>query len=735
MNHGVKSLICLVLLTSNAAIAGWNTNAWPSESSYRIPVATNRPSPTNVWGKALDEDQEFTFITTDPSTNIVNTNTFFWRQGGFLLDVPQLWPWDTYVGLQERYRVLKQGTNVWDAREAAMTFKPSFYRDDRTNLLAFKEWIDDNLSSFVDQGYSSGGTYDSYFAQYTDWEWITEYRYTTNEPCAEPQYNITQVSYWQPTGHPESFPMLTKERLVALADLPRQQGTVTTNTYTADVPGWFACQTNVYIVSNHTFTVTNTTPVTRTWFDYTPYRDFGGWGQGLSNQVSGKWRFDLSDYWRAETQEWAIVDSVDNIHAVRFDPSTNSAGTITQALFTLARIYTLGTNDYPISTNVVSVYSPCQTNAISPAISITVTSPAYSVVVSNYSSTFGTTNGVTNIIFTAAYTNAVTITNNFAAEMNLIATNTTEADYGYSKMQAVLSNLAWTAVDIPAPANGQDWAGAGCNSLAIDNSNWGVVTDPASGWPYGVKQAASVFAGSPPVIKDCFDSDAPPQYGDDSCQEYIECAEYIILNAGCYYVSGEAWSGASYGFSCEEMYNEGRALHWVSSEQIPASGFVQFTEPTVILIKYASGCRPIFAPGEERSYEGLAIQRGTYTPTACELTNNVDCDSYDPYTYAYNYAKRAASITNSALSSGLSASRDIYLVAENPFDSSRQPDDDGFTLPLKNTFALFETVTTPDAYSITTFTTTTRPLQSNTIESKGYRVTGGLELRKWDFEY
>lgn len=714
MNHGVKSLICLVLLTSSSALAGWDARAWPSVNHYRIAVPSQWPKPDNIWGEAIDEDQPFRFITTDPSTNFTE-NGNYWRNGGFGVDVPQIWAWDTYMALQERYRALEQGTNIWNAREAAMPFKPSFYRDDRANLIAFKAWIEGNLSSFVDQSLASGGTYDDYFSQYTDWQWVTTYTITTNaDPCIIPvelRYTITTNRFWEPTSRPESFPMLTRDKLSTIVGLP-QQVTMTTNTYTSDVPGWFACQTNVHTVSNHTFTVTNST-ISRTWFDYTPYRDFGGWGQGLPNQVSGKWRFELSDYWRAETQVWAIADTVDNPYMARFDPSSNEVGVVTQAIFSLYRHWTVATNNIAITTNKVLVISPCLTNQLSPAITITVTNPAYSVVVSNYSSSVVLFNGLTNIVFSRVYTNAATITNNFAAEFELIAANTTEADYGYKYMRSIMSNLAWTTADSytgnsTSAANRGIWYGEGCGESQTDSASWDRTSMDTSGYPSGVKDSYEVGAGAQRQPPECTE---PPTGGENDCDSYR--VAYVLLPEGCYRVE-EKYTDIS---DCSSYYSG----PWKMRGSINVSVPTEFLALRGQCGGFESGRCPV---------EFLVEYR--YMPTACEL-GDVACYERP---YIYQYRRNSQSMQFAGTPPGLSATRAFYLSAEHPFYPDLAPDNEaGWSGTLTKTFSQYIASTETGTFNLSDFHSSSKPFASNNLEKRGWQVTGVLELRKWKFGY
>lgn len=659
------------------------------------------------------------------------------------LDVPHIWAWDTYAALQERYRALNQEsmmivtttnrvdnqdvvtdhlvltTNVWNPREASMFFKPEFYRNERQNLIAYKEWIAGNLGRFVDHSQSSDGTFDEYFDQFVSWQWVTTYTVTTNaDPCilpVEDRYQITTNRFWEPTKRPDDFPMMDKESLVVLAGLPHQQGAVTTITYTAHVPGWFACDTNVFIASNHTFTVTTTTAMTRTWFDYTPYRDFGGWGQGLSNQVSGVWRFNLRDYWRPETQTWAIADSVANPFMVRFDPSTNEVGIVTSAVFSIFRHWTEGTNNFPQTINGVRVLSPCLADQISPRITITVTNPAYSVTFTNYSAAINLPNGSTAIVFSAVYTNAIVITNNFAAELELIATDTTEADYGYKFMRQAVSNLSWTAhndyANSTSAAYRGQWNGGGCALGQTDTAPWIYSETNSFGFPSGVKESGSLSL--PPIPDDGCEVFVPPPDFSGDCEF---SARYTILEPGCYIGTGTFIGDAGV---CDFSVFPSRTFGGVT---------VTVTGP---YLTYFEVCCP--------DGGGVKVTR-TYKRSACLDVDYGDCDFRDnngaPIGHFYGYKRNSQVIQFNALPPGLLASRAIYFIGTKPFDQDDQPDNEsGWQGTLLNTYSQYVTTQETGIYSLNDFHKNTRPFGGSALEIKGWQITGALELRKWDFEY
>ena len=440
MKSGARSLIFLALFICNNSLATWDSSSWPSESSYRIATPTNYLTATNfsakkhvdVWSQfsttnfipittnatpngwdnlisspALDVDNTnatHTFTNTywtdaqvSPSTSITfnwtstnyytNSQTFMHEDVTNYLtnilfavtsidsipwkfDVQWMWEFDTQQALQERWRILN-GTN--DFQETApTTIKPSLFKSRRDNLVGYKSFINSSLSNFVDKGAaSSNGNFDSYFSTPSSSLWAN--------------VSITSNANWTWTNIyiPEEFPRLSVQSLIDnVSGFPY---TETTQIVTNDVEGWFAGSNGVETVSNYVYTTTN---FSTKWFTYTPFRDWGGWGPGVSNPQPFVLEIPI-DFLTTGSNNYTATDACSNSIPYYTTAVTNTNGIITD--MTLVLHYD--------NTNLLSSFS---------------------------------------------FTNATTHTNSGTCTNDFLDVGFTEADYGYKHMKAVLNLMAWT---------------------------------------------------------------------------------------------------------------------------------------------------------------------------------------------------------------------------------------------------------------------------------------------------
>lgn len=667
-------------------------------------------------------------------------------------DIPQIWAWDTYMALQERYRALMRTDAVWSSRQAPMLFKPCFYREDRANLVGYKDWIAANVGSFVDTSYADAeGTFDGYFNTPTDWEWHEDIQPEVNGEidCGE-QDRVEAVSRfsWRPTGSPENFPMLTREKLVRLAGLPYEPGIVTTNTYTADVPGWFLGDTNTLLLEDATFTVVVTSAISRTWFDYTPYRDFGGWGQGLSEVTTGEWRFDLSRNWFNATQTWAFVDVVGASYLARFQPVEVAADTVTvlRATFTLFRQYSTSTINHPAQTTSIQVTSPVATP--SPPITIPRSIPAYTEIITNYSANpAGGSGFITSVVFVMEYTNAVIITNNFAAELQLIATGSHEREYGYKQMPAVMEQLIWTdggdagTCGDALPASPTElcssagyWRGYGKNDVQTDNSTWIHETTNCSSYPYARKIAFSSSAEDwLEPVDECDVADHPdpnnPEVGSDCTVEYFQISpgiEYLV-GSRCFERTVDLYNDPDW--ETQDCYDRPPVFSpWAMLPAgIPCGSYI---------VQRSKKCCIHYPPPYVNEIvfswfvcEFMYIPIGT-----CGVNNPFPSTETDNYNWGYDRNSQTLFWNN--IATHVPSDRACYISA-NGLDAGEQPDNESFfTSSVTRKLRQYSSgVSSQDEHTETSFCSSTKPFASNTIETRGWFMTEAKLLLKWQFNY
>jgi hypothetical protein len=347
-----------------ADLTASDRSSWP---------ATNTASSTYSWsGNTVTTE----LTSTISAENVTNLN----------LDVQWIWTYDTQQALRERWQMLNP-TNDFVA-DAPDSLKPTVFgwkknatyntnKDQRNNLVEFKSYINSILSSFVDiNEANTNGNYDTFFetpSRFSDenkgWVWSDTSFDGTNDT-------------WVFTNMPSSLPVLTLQSFCEnIAEFPHEVvSTVVTNT----VDGWKIGNYSVY----QTNTVHTNTTYTKTWFDYTPYRDLGGWADGVSGVQTGTHRFTIS----------MVV----------------------------------------YATNLVEIWDACGDSMYYDLTSNTNTN---GVVTSVDLEIF---DSQTNSLYSAAYTNATVYTNTVVCTNSNIAAGFNEGDYGYSVMQGVISNLVWT---------------------------------------------------------------------------------------------------------------------------------------------------------------------------------------------------------------------------------------------------------------------------------------------------
>lgn len=497
----------IVLSTNAPADEVWTNTFWTD-------IQTDVPSNTwSTWGSTNTITNVTEWVT------IIETNTFVTNtitievyrtvepvNIEWDLDVQWIWAFDTHQSLEERWRVLDwvdtpyavtvtntvpppTTTNTYYPRSSTNDFvpsgpndlKPTLYKDERVNLVNFKDWIESNMDRFVDINYATNDSLDAYFEtpSVTNWVWTD-----TDEPLDGT--NDTWVSEVVP---PSTFPLVSENTFTNIQGYPYElytRPTIVNSTFGWEVGEFTTEATNVrYVVYDEV--------ITNSWFSYTPYRDLGGWGSGLSNEVDGQFVFDV---WFEPYMDGTnlitgftnrIGDSCAAIpNSVLYDYSmnslTNTNGVVTNVTFSLDRVtedwvdldnftFTNATFTY---TNVVDCvtsewlfvegdwgvyrfdeYYPtnaCNTTApytLFYGADVFIVSDSNNFEVYEYTEVFlydifsQTTN-----LFEDSYTNRTLITNELSTCTNdYIAFGFDEGDYGYAMMTGVVAQLVWTAED------------------------------------------------------------------------------------------------------------------------------------------------------------------------------------------------------------------------------------------------------------------------------------------------
>ena len=115
------------------------TGAWPDTNSYTNVTVSGVVTVTT------------TLVTVDAAT-----------VQDFKMDIMDLWSYDGYVALRERwYAIGATRSNATEDVDAI--YKPRFYKSARANLEYQKAWIQANAQYFANKNVSSGGNLDAYF--------------------------------------------------------------------------------------------------------------------------------------------------------------------------------------------------------------------------------------------------------------------------------------------------------------------------------------------------------------------------------------------------------------------------------------------------------------------------------------------------------------------------------------------------------------------------------------------
>lgn len=823
MKSGVKSLIFPALFISNLSLAGWNTNVWPSATSYRasesvtnaygqlIRVIITQASGTNaatipqifdstdliindvfanerqdggtnyftnrlygpvgayknapereytntylsairidadtnqveaLWtandlGGGLDSVDYFVIVTNEYQ---VITNQYHYEYEGVQTDltfkINRILAHDAYHAISERLRVTDGNTNVYNYRESIAGFKPQWgYNgesiNDRDNLVAFKTWLSGNANQFVNNSLAdTNGTFNGWFAEVSDWEWNSDLYFDStlyDDTCSTggaPSIIITTNESWTPVAGRSAFPMWSTDDLCDYLDLPHKNE-VETNNYTATVPGWFAGDTNSEYVADYSFDYVSTNKA-NTWFDWTPYRDLNGWHGVLSNENAGA--FYITPFNTATNVPWRsqIYDTCSNPYAELRTPQTNIAGTITQVVYHLERYYVTLTNAETITTGSVVVAH--STNSQSPSITITniITTNA-AVVYTNYLSNLeANTNDYpggwsTNIVLS---TNSIPttglITNLFTCMISNIAPGYTDADYGYSKLQDIVTNLIWTA---SAPSYSGDYTnypniglyeGSTCTLTQADSAPFLHIETNGTGNPYGLKVAFSV------TNQPSYSSDFTVDLCTNAADGCTGTVQYQVLKPGCY------------------ISHESKVIDRISDPGDPCGSGVDtgedatVTELTVVIegayiVSYDVCCLVDNFPDPNQYQQ--TIYTISYTPIPCESA--ADCGLTNGYVYAYGRRSMRVTWTADDQQYGYAAAQ--YYKANNPVVTGADPDNESsFDGGLSKTFSEYAENNVTGSGSNTNFYLNTKPFQSDALTNQGWEITGELILYKWD---
>lgn len=407
-----------------------------------------RSAGTSFWTNNYSATNEFMYeeeIVIGQTTNLV-TNTLTTVLSGYCfpsntsikLDVPFVWPHDTYLALRERW-VFNNPTN--DFFEEGPTFmKPlqhgtktlvnvytdnpspgvggSFcraYRDvAKHNLNNFKIFIEDELRSgrWVDKSKAdTNGLFESYFNETLLWEFVYD--------------PVIGSNMWKKTKKPVNFPRYkfeaysSNEETLSFTNLPWFPYEVVTNVYVDTVTGtesprfkgWEASPPQLFseLASVGSTVIVTNLVLDKTWFDWSPNDDFGGWLPELPNTV------------------------VDGTHEIPIDMTlypTTAVFISDSCIEDPGAVNPYGPNDY-------YYFRLHELDASNEVESVEFT-------LFKISNAFGVPDILieSNVLTeSTVYTNYFTCTNSF------IADGFTEADYGYAIMPQMVDLLHWTASD------------------------------------------------------------------------------------------------------------------------------------------------------------------------------------------------------------------------------------------------------------------------------------------------
>ena len=365
------------------------------------------------------------------------------------LDIQWIWGHDTYYSLLERGPLA--GDNIPEG--------PTLYKEDRDNLTSFKDTILDSLSSYVNTNLMmTNENFNEYLSTPNGWHWATTGNIT----------NDNQIEYkWQLRDTPDSLPVMSKPVLLQmLTNLPREE--VIEQEYSSpSIYGWEVYEATgsqqwLYVQNSATNgLVTIRTNYYNTWFDYTPYRDLGGWADGLSHTTTGRHEMPFSLVVvtnEAVTNSVSVFDTCGNEYIISQIATNNASYEITVEQVTNNLVYLnsfeYSSDDYPYvldglytsfwdrgfwgereeeynGTNylfiggMVPEKGPYEKNTVS---------------VHRVENSFGE-------VFSGTYFNSIVFTNGFVCTNDFIAEGYNESDYGYKHIPSIVGELKYFALD------------------------------------------------------------------------------------------------------------------------------------------------------------------------------------------------------------------------------------------------------------------------------------------------
>ncbi len=282
----------------------------------------------------------------------------------FQLQVSDVWGWDSYHAMRERWMSLGYWTNVvWVTTNASVVvtntvdyfsnnptghyscavddyctenqcvtygnqlstrLRPRFFRDARTNLLNVKSWVYGVKGSFVnfhltDASPAEDGLFLDWWNTASQWTWGDAECDGTNE--------------WYLT-RPTTFPMVTLSSLCHnVTGFPYDLQTVTNVAGASEYPGYMVGVTTQQWVSAGT-------PVTQqvyqnTWFDYTPGRNLGNvFGEGQGHVVTMRWSQSAFPAAGGISTQTFVTGGVcdSNYYRLVREAVTNTSGSVTQSI-------------------------------------------------------------------------------------------------------------------------------------------------------------------------------------------------------------------------------------------------------------------------------------------------------------------------------------------------------------------------------------------------------------------
>jgi hypothetical protein len=307
--------------------------------------------------------------------------------------------------------------------------------------------------------------------------------------------------------------------------------------------------------------------------------------------------------------------------------------------------------------------------------------------------------------------------------LGLIATGSSEADYGYAKMTQVVAALKWTALyDDPTPdtnsANRGLWEECQNDTNTNPDRVWRHVETNAFLWPTAWKSA--FLPSAPTIAAPCTELPDDPE----------ECFVYtwVVLEPGCYirsYTISEALGDSG----CLNSPDDTATFH---EDAGFLSGVVIASASCCGDASYMAGDPPVLV----EQYDWISTAY-SYTPYPCPPGEGgaypcVPITGIDTYSY-YRNAQTLTWTNNVALTNDV----DIYFKASNPANPASQPDNESFFAKnLKRTYAHYATITGAGlSFEVDDFDTDEKPWASDTLEVKSWQLNGAAVLIKWGLDY